>query len=389
MPTAHLAAYALDPGRLVLNHGSFGACLKSTLVAQAALRVELEREPTRFFEDRYPVLIEQARASVARLVDADEAGTVFVSNASAGVATVLASLERAGHFERGDALLTTDHVYPACKNMLAAVAERVGAEVVVAKVPFPLRDPSEVLDAVRAAITPRTKLALFDHVTSPTGLVFPIEALVHEVQARGIPALVDGAHAPGMVPLSLRRLGASFYTGNLHKWISAPKSSAFLWAAPRFRGELHPLVVSHGWGKGLAAEFDWTGTFDATALFSVPDAIAGLSALHPAGLEALMAESKERALRAQGVLSAALGIERPAPASMIGTLVTVPLPPRALAAGERDPDRDALDRELSARVPFFPWPAPPARCLRISIAPYVGDDDVQTLADWLRRRALR
>lgn len=392
VPSQHVAAFALDPDRITLNHGSFGACLRTTLARQDVLRAELEADPTGFFDERYPTLLEETRSKVAALVGADPEGLVFVANATTGVATVLSSLLAAGAIGPGDEVCTTDHVYPACRNALAAMAERAGAELVIAPVPFPLADPMEVERAVLAAVGPRTRLVLLDHVTSPTGLVFPLATLVPALESRGIAVLVDGAHAPGMVDVDLRALGASYYTANLHKWVSAPKASALLWARADRRATLHPLVVSHGRGKGLFAEFDWTGTFDPTALFSVPAAIDGLSALDARGLPGVMAQAHDKALRAQRVLCDALDIAVPAPASMIGSLVSVPLPPRAEGvdggpgAGSRDPDRKALETELRTRVPFFPWPDGRSRLLRLSLAPYVSDDDVAQVAAWCARR---
>jgi isopenicillin-N epimerase len=397
MPSALVSRYALDASRITLNHGSFGACLKSTLKHQDALRAELEADPTGFFEHRFPVYLADSRERLASALGADGAGMVFVTNATMGVSTVLHSLALKGHFARGDELLTTDHVYPACFNALAAYAERAGAKTIAAKVPFPIASPDEVERAVLDAVTERTKLVLLDHVTSPTGLVFPIERLVKTLEARGIPVLIDGAHAPGMIPVDLRALGASFYTANLHKWLSAPKAAALLWAREDRRADLRPLVVSHGHGLGLLAEFDWTGTFDPTALFSVGAALDGFTELHPGGMAAVMTEGHAMALRAQATLCDALGIAAPAPASMIGALVAVPLPPlqeplpKSLLPGAQDPDRVALEAALNTRVPFFPWPfftGPDARhrLLRISLAPYVSDDDVKRLADWLRAR---
>jgi isopenicillin-N epimerase len=392
VPSPNVAAFALDPSRLTLNHGSFGACLRATLARQDALRAELEADPTGFFEERYPVLLEETRARVASLVGADPAGVVFVTNATMGVGTVLSSMSASGELAPGDELCTTDHVYPACRNALAEVAQRCGGRLKIAPVPFPLADPAEVERAVLAAVGPRTRLVLLDHVTSPTGLVFPLATLVPALEARGIRVLVDGAHAPGMVPVDLRALGASYYTANLHKWIGGPKASALLWAREDRRASLRPLVVSHGRGHGLFAEFDWTGTFDPTALFAVPAAIDGLSALHPLGLTGLMDEAHQKALRAQRTLADALGIGLPAPASMIGSLVSVPLPPRAPGvaggpgAGSLDPDRKALEAELRTRVPFFPWPDERSRLLRVSLAPYVSDDDVAQVAQWCARR---
>ncbi len=392
MPSVLVTRYALDGERITLNHGSFGACLKSTLKRQDALRAELEADPTGFFEHRFPAYLEDARARLAALVHADGEGMVFVTNATMGVSTVLHSLALRGRFGPGDELLTTDHVYPACFNALAAYAERSGAKAIAAKVPFPIAHPDEVGDAVLARVTERTRLVLLDHVTSPTGLVFPIEALVKSLEARGIPVLIDGAHAPGMVPVDLSALGASYYTANLHKWLGAPKAAALLWARDDRRGDLRPLVVSHGHGRGLHAEFDWTGTFDPTALFSIGAALDGFSEFDPRGLPGVMEANHAMALRAQRTLCDALKIAAPAPASMIGSLVSVPLPPlaeappKSLVPGAQDPDRLALEAALNTRVPFFPWPDARHRLLRLSLAPYVSDDDVQRVADWLARR---
>jgi len=392
MPSANLTAYALDPSRITLNHGSFGACLKSTLARQNTLRAELEADPTGFFEHRFPVYLVETRARLASVLGADGEGMVFLTNATIGVSTVLHSLALKRHFASGDELLTTDHVYPACLNALAAFAERAGAKTVVAKVPFPLTSADDVERAVLDAVTDRTRLVLLDHVTSPTGLVFPIERLVKTLEARGIPVLIDGAHAPGMIPVDLRSLGASYYTANLHKWLSAPKAAALLWAREDRRADLRPLVVSHGHGQGLMAEFDWTGTFDPTALFSVGAALDGFSELHPDGMAGVIRDGQAMALRAQATLCDALQIALPAPASMIGTLVSVPLPPLkeplppSLLPGAQDPDRIALEAALHTRVPFFPWPDARHRLLRLSLAPYVSDDDVLQVADWLRAR---
>src|SRR5438477_4263646 len=216
--------WMLDEKTIFLNHGSFGSCPRPVLEYQRALRERMERQPIQFLARELEGLLDEARGELAQFLGAAAEDLVFVPNATAGVNTVLRSLR----FERDDELLVTDHEYNACRNALDSVAQFWGARVTVARVPFPLRTEEEIVEAVLGAATPRTRLALLDHVTSQTGLVFPIERLVMGLAERGIDTVVDGAHAPGMLPLDLRGIGAAYYTGNCHKWLCTPKGSGFL-----------------------------------------------------------------------------------------------------------------------------------------------------------------
>ena len=234
--------WRLDPAVIQLNHGSFGACPVPVLEAQSALRDRLEANPTRFLSRELDGLLDEARRKLATFLDADAESLAFLPNATTGVSTVLASLS----FRPGDELLTTDHEYNAILNALAETARRDGASVVRARIPFPIRDPGEATEAILAAITPRTRLAVISHVTSPTALALPIAEIVRELDRRGVDTLVDGAHAPGMVPLSLRELGAAYWTANGHKWLCGPKGGAILAVREDRRAAIRPLVVSHG-----------------------------------------------------------------------------------------------------------------------------------------------
>jgi len=241
-PAALRTRFALDPDVVFLNHGSFGACPREVLRRQSALRERLEREPVQFMLEERPRLLDEARERVAAFVGADAEDLAFVPNATSGVNAVLRSMK----LEPGDEILVTNQGYHACTNAARYVAERSGARVVEVRLPFPLISSEEVGLAVNGAITKRTRLVLLDHVTSPTGLVMPLDKLVVAIEARGVRTLVDGAHGPGMLDLDLRALGASYYTGNLHKWCCAPKGAAFLWVRGDRAGDVHAPVISHG-----------------------------------------------------------------------------------------------------------------------------------------------
>lgn len=383
----YAAWFALDPSVTYLNHGSYGACPRAILELQGELRRRLEAEPARFFSRSFEPLLDETRAVLAGFLGADPGGLVFVRNATEGVNAVLSSLQ----LDPGDELLTTDHAYGACKNALDHYAERWGARVTVATVPFPIQDPDQVVEAVLGAVRPRTRLALIDHVTSPTGLVFPIERLVAGLAQRGVETLVDGAHAPGMLDLALDRLGAAYYTGNAHKWLCTPKGSAFLWARPDRRDRLRPPVV--GWGarsprrdrSRLHLEFDWTGTHDPTAILCIPRALELLGGLLPGGWDALRARNRALVLEGRALLLEALDSPAPAPASMIGSLGAVLLPWTLGPSGESpdgifDPLGTYLFDQHAIEVPVFPRPGAGQRVLRVSAQLYNRRRDYEALA---------
>jgi isopenicillin-N epimerase len=350
--------WSLDPAVDYLNHGSFGACPKAILERQSEFRARLEREPVDFLVRALPGLLAEARAALAGFVGADGDDLAFVPNATAGVNAVARSLA----FSPPDEILTTDHAYAACRKTLDYVAARTGARVVVASVPFPLRSEEDVVSAVLPRVTSHTRLAMLDHVTSPTALVFPVERLVHELSARGVDTLVDGAHALGMVPLDLARLGAAYYTANAHKWLCAPKGAAFLHVRKDRQKGLHPVAISHGYAGGEARfqdEFDWTGTVDPTPAFCIPDCIAYLGGLLPGGWPALMETNRALALRARAILLEALGVSAPAPEAMIGAMASVILPAALPGSPAARLDREQLADWMRARGAepwFYAWP---------------------------------
>ena len=287
---------------IFLNHGSFGACPGAVLEAQQALRAEMEANPVAFLGRGLEDRLAAAREAVGAFVGAEPDDLAFVPNATAGIATALGALD----IRPGDELLATDHEYNAALNALRVAASGRGARVVLARIPLPVTGPDEVVERVLAAVTPRTRLALVSHVTSPTALVFPVERIVALLEARGVAVLVDGAHAPGMVPLALEKLGASWYVANLHKWCCAPKGAAFLHARRDRQAGTRPLAVSHAANDPrpvpsmFRRSFDWTGTLDPTPYLAAPIALAEVDGMLDGGWPAVMAANRALARGSAG-----------------------------------------------------------------------------------------
>ena len=390
-PACDPALWLLDPQVVFLNHGSFGACPRVVLERQREFRERMERRPVQFLHRELEGLLEAARGALAQFLGADPANLVFVANATEGVNTVLRSLE----FKPGDELLVTDQEYNACRNALNFTAAREGATVTVAEVPFPLKSPDDAVEAVLRRAGPRTRLALLDHVTSQTGMVLPLTRLVKELAARGIDTLVDGAHAPGMVPLNMREIGAAYYTGNCHKWLCAPKAAGFLHVRPDRQSLIHPLTISHGLTSPrkdrslFLIEFGWTGTLDVSACLSVPEALRFMEGLVPGGWTEIMARNRALALEGRKLLCQTLKIAPPCPEECVGSMASVPLPDareaeRASPPLYIDPLQDQLLARYAIEVPVIPWPGFPKRLLRISAQLYNSREECQLLADALR-----
>jgi isopenicillin-N epimerase len=382
--------WTLDPEVVFLNHGSFGACPTPILEYQSELRTRMEREPMRFFLTDLPGLLEDALEQTGRFLGADTTGLTFVNNATTGVNTVLRSLS----FYPGDKLLVTDHAYPACRNALDFVAARSGLTVVVAKVPFPTSGPDEVFDAVMAACVPGLKLALLDHITSPTGLLFPMERLVPALQDQGVDVLIDGAHAPGMIELNLDQLGAAYYTGNFHKWLCTPKGAGFLHVRADRVDAIRPLTISHGASAPTATtsrfrnEFDWTGTEDPTPWLSVPASIRFFRELLPGGWKEMRTRNQALLLAARNEILQTTGLEAPCPDAMLRNLATFILPydpgtePKDSLG--LNPLRARLLEDHRIQVPVFAWPTESGRMLRISAQLYNKIEQYRILAAALR-----
>jgi isopenicillin-N epimerase len=329
--------WPLDPAVTYLNHGGYGLAPHRVLSAQAAWRAHIERNPTRFMRCELEEAQREAAARLAVFLGARGDDLVFVDNATAGVNAVLRSLDLAP----GDEIVITSLAYNAVAMAARYVAERTGARLVNVVIPLPLTDAGVVLEAVRAALGPRTRLAAFDHIASMSALTLPVVELTALAKQAGARVLIDGAHAPGQVPLDVPAIGADWYVGNCHKWLMAPRGAGFLWASPEAQALIHPLAISHGLGQGFRTEFAWTGTRDFTSFLCVPDGIAWHAEL---GGSALMARNAALAAEAAQLLVERWGTRTLGPASLFASMVPVRLP---LADAPTIENAIALEHRLS------------------------------------------
>ncbi len=263
--------FLLDPDVTFLNHGSFGACPRPVFETYQRWQLESERQPVEFYGRRYDGLIDEARAILAAYVNVPASTLIFQPNATVAMNMVARSLT----LQVGDEILTTDHEYGAMDLMWNFITKKTGATYRAVPVPTPIKSAEQWVQGFLDAITPQTKVIFLSHITSPTAITFPIEPVVRTARERGILTIVDGAHAVGQIPLDLTALGADIYTSNCHKWLCAPKGTAFLYVREEVQPLLDPLVISWGYvpSSDFAFQNQWQGTRDIAAYLSVPAAI--------------------------------------------------------------------------------------------------------------------
>ena len=268
--------FLLDPSIIFLNHGSFGACPRPVFEAYQAWQRELERQPVLFIGRKLSVYDQAARQKLGAYLHVDPDDLVYIPNVTYGVNVIARSLA----LEAGDEILTTDHEYGACNSTWEFACQKTSAVYIHQPIPLPVHSAEAVVGQFWQGVTPRTKVIYLSHITSPTALRMPVEAICARARQNGILTVVDGAHAPGQLPLDLEAVGADFYVGNCHKWMLSPKGAGFLHARREVQHLIEPLVVS--WAYHLAATGNgahyldyvrWTGTRDPAAQLSVPAAI--------------------------------------------------------------------------------------------------------------------
>lgn len=364
----------LDPDIVFLNHGSFGACPRPVFERYQAWQLELERQPVEFLGRRLHDLMADSRAALASYLGADRDEVVYMPN----VTTALNVVARSLPLGDGDEILTTDHEYGALERTWTFVSEQRGARWVVRHLPCPVGDPDEVVDAVWAGVSPRTRVLFLSHITSPTAIVLPIEPLIERARAAGIWTVIDGAHAPGQVPIDLHALGVDFYGGNCHKWLSSPKGAGFLYVRSELQALIEPLVVSWGWRphdpgpSPFVDALERQGTREPAACLAVVDAIDYQAQRAWPSVRQECHELVRLAREQVAELTGEPPLVRDDP-RWFSQMAVLPLPPGC--------DAPELKRRLwdeyRVEIPFTRWGERP--CLRISVQGYNTRADVDHL----------
>ncbi|MBC7233446.1 MAG: aminotransferase class V-fold PLP-dependent enzyme [Chloroflexi bacterium] len=371
--------FLLRPDVIFLNHGSFGACPRPVFAAYQNWQLELERQPVEFLGRRFTELMRTARTALAAFVGADTDDLVYAPNATTALNIVARSLP----LRPGDEVLSTDHEYGAMDRTWRFVCQRRGAHYMNQPLPLPLESPEQVIETLWARVTERTRVLFMSHITSPTALILPVAELVQRSRNAGILTVIDGAHAPGQIPLNLQSLGADFYAGNCHKWLCAPKGSAFLFARREVQHLLEPLVVSWGWQSDTPGpsrfvdEQEWQGTRDISAYLTVPNAIQ-FQAEH--NWPRVQQRCHELASLAYHDISELTGLEPLYPDSpdWYAQMVTLPLPPC-----DAQELKQRLYEAFAIEVPIITWKE--RQFIRVSIQGYNSPADVEALAAALTR----
>ena len=372
--------FALEHGAVFLNHGSFGACPREVIAEQDRLRAAMESQPDRFFRERIMPTgegteLRQAAGELARFVGTTADRIAFVENATAGVQAVVRGLALAP----GDEILVNDHTYNAVRLIVEERCRDAGAVARVVALPWPA-SPEAIVASFAAATTPRVRLVVLDHITSPTALRLPLARIVEAVRRHGARVLVDGAHAVGHVPLELEALGVDWYVSNAHKWLYAPRGTAFLYASPAAAPLTQPPLTSHFIGLGFPQSFDYVATRDYTAWLALPAAIrfhAGLDAAAAARYRTSLIAFATRRFTAIGA--------RPVAGDELACAMRSFVLPQDRAATQAD--ADALMKSLwtGHRIQAMAVAFGGRLLLRVSAQVYVGEEDIEALATALDR----
>jgi isopenicillin-N epimerase len=371
---AALRAFSLKPDRIHLNHGSYGAVPRNVQAEQHRLRAHIESDPTTFFGEELPDLMRAQAGHVARCFGGDAQDWVFCENATAAVSGILASFA----LEPGDEIVTTSHAYGAVLKALRLNVQRRGAKLIVVALPAAIESEDQIVEAVRQAFTPRTRLLVVDHISSATAMIFPVARISAEARAAGVAVLVDGAHVPGHVPLDVPALGADWYTGNAHKWLFAPRGCGLLWSAPARQKETSPAVLSHGTGEGYTKAFDWIGTRDVTPWLCFEISTKTHAEF---GAGALMARNRALVSEAASLIAERLGCRIAIPASLRGAMAAIPMDATSGPSDVAVQMRQALTRDHGIVAPIYEFGG--QIWVRISAQIYNQIEDYQLCAEAL------
>ncbi|MDG2384865.1 MAG: aminotransferase class V-fold PLP-dependent enzyme [Pirellulaceae bacterium] len=373
--------FLLESDFVFLNHGSFGACPQKVHQEYQRIQLQLESQPVRFMQQELQPLLTAARGALADFVGADHDELVFVSNPTYAVNEIARSLQ----LDPGDEVLVSDQEYGACHNAWRFMSQKRGFSIVEQSIVLPVASNEEIVDQFWEGITDQTRVVFLSHITSPTALTIPVAEICRRARERRIITVIDGAHAPGQIDIDLKEVGADFYTGTCHKWLSAPKGAAFLYARREIQPQIEPLIVGWGWGteqrtvnsgNDFADYHEWLGTNDPSAYLTVPKAI---EFQRQNSWNSVRQRCHQLAIQAVDIASQTPGLARVHSNEFFQQMALIEVTQKL-----DDPDR--LKRqlfEMKIEVPIIRWKD--RVFVRVSIAAYNTLADVQQLLKALEK----
>lgn len=383
--------WMLDKNIIFLNHGSFGACPVPVLDEQLRFRKKLETEPLRYFIREYEEDYLKAQSALAEFTGCNNEDLVFVQNATIGVNTVLKSLD----LKHGDEILFTNQIYPACRNTVLFLNEIRGINFKEVKIKLPASGKEEIVNQILDDVNEKTKIALIDHISSLPGMIFPVKEITDELHKRGVEVLIDGAHAPGMIPLNISEINPDYYTGNCHKWLCTPKGSTFLYVNKNKQNKIHPLITSRiflengRYKSDFQLEFSWQGTLDTSAVLTIPFAIEFINSLNENGIKGLMKRNSELVFKAAEMICGEFEIPMPYSKEMTGSIYGIPFFKDDVIQSDRINQRSYLQEtlffEYNIEVMVSYWEKAPDRLLRISAQAYNTFEQYEYLLSSLKK----
>ncbi len=371
-----------------LNHGSFGATPVKVLQKQQYYREEMERGAVDFFINKLPEIYQESKNSIANFVGTSAHNIVFVQNTTTGVNNVLANIKA----NENDDWLTLNIAYGACVQAFKHYAAKNKCNINVAIINYPICSKDDILKSIEQAITPKTTIALIDYITSSTGFIMPVEEIIELLHKKNITVIIDGAHAPGMIPLHIDTLKADYFVGNCHKWICSPKGSAIMYVAPHLQQNFYPLVISHyndmneGSTKHWSNQFFWDGTHDYSSYLCIKDAIETMPSIIEGTWTDIQKQNRELVLKAGKYIANKLQAEVPVPDTMVGSILNIPLPDGNIPSTKFHTNtvlQNILFKKYNIEAPIFNFPAAPKQWLRISAQLYNSIEQYEYLCDCL------
>jgi isopenicillin-N epimerase len=386
---SYLELFGIEKGFTALNHGSFGACPKEIIEYQYSLMKRMESLTTRFFTRELPDLLEESLETLCRFINAPKKSTIFIKNATTAANAVFKSID----FKAGDEIVTTNLIYSSCRKVIDHTALEKGLKVHKVEIPFPAKNSLEIFEKIMGQVNSRTKLIFIDHITSETATILPVEMIIKEASKKEIDVFVDGAHAPGMIPLDILKLSPAYYTGNCHKWLYTPKGSAFLYVDQKKLDSMVPTVISNNYKDGVTSEerfrnaFDWSATMDYSGYACVGKTIEYLEKNVEGGWGEIMKRDRDLAIKGRGIIAEKLNLDSFIPDEMTGSMVTMKLNSTAV----KDPvtgldiiQMKLLDEYKIEALITTLYPTK-ERILRISAALYNNENDYELLAEALEK----